>query len=90
MTQAHFDLQSLQNQLEPTSNTDITTQPLFNDAPVLILEDMNQDPSVANSEQHSSTEQIEHQISPEKHQTPPETNIYEPSHGTTPFLKKEI
>ena len=69
MTQAQLDLQ---NQLEQTENTDLTTQPLFNDSPVLFLDAMDQTPSVANSEQSSSSAQIEHQNPPEKHPTPPE------------------
>ena len=38
MTQAQLDLQ---NQLEQTSS-DLTTQPLFNDSPVLFLEPIDQ------------------------------------------------
>ena len=93
MTQAQFDLQ---NQLEQTDFTDLTTQFLFNDSPVLFLEVMDQAPSVVNREQNPSTERTEHPIPPEKHLTPPATNNfaqshgisqpnkYEQSHGTTP------
>ena len=78
MTQAQLDTQ---NQLEQTNNTDLTTQALFNDSSTLFREAMDQDPSLANSEQNCSTEQIEHQ-------TPPETNNYEQSQGTRPPQKK--
>ena len=43
---------------------------------------MDQEPSVANSEQNSRTEPIEHQ-------THPESNNYEQSHGTPPPQKKQ-
>ena len=72
MTQAQL---ALQNQLTQTNIADLTTQLFFNDSPVLFIEAMGQDPSVANSEQISSTEQIEHQTSSERHPTPPETLI---------------
>ena len=86
MTQAQLDLQ---NQLEQTNNTGLTHQLLFNVSPVLFRDAMDQDPSVAMSEQNlSSTEQIEHQTPPEKHQTPPKTNTFEQSHGTPPPPKK--
>ena len=63
MTQAQLDLQ---NQLEQTNITDLTTQPICNDSAVPFLEALDQDPSVANSEQNSSsTDQIEHEIPPE-------------------------
>ena len=91
MTQAQLDLQNLQNQFEQqTINTDLTTQTLFNDSPVLLYEVMEQHASVVASEQTSSEqnnfnlEQIEHQTPPEKQQTFPETNNYEQSLGTPP------
>ena len=98
MTQAQFDIQNLQNnELEQTSNTVLTNQPLFNDSPVLFLEVMVQDPSVLTSEQSSSEqhfsniEQIEHQTPPEKQRTPPEANDFEQSLGTPhPPLKKDL
>ena len=49
MTQAQLDLQ---NQLEQTKNTDLTTQPLFSDSPVLFLEVMDQAPSLVNTEKY--------------------------------------
>ena len=45
MAPAQLDIQNLPNQLEQqTTNTDLTTQPLYNDSPVLFLEAMDQDP----------------------------------------------
>ena len=86
MTQAQIDIQ---NQLEQTNNTDLTTQLFLNDSPVLFLEAIVQDTSVDNPEQNSSnTGPIEHLTPPEKHRTPPETNNYEQSLETTPPAKK--
>ena len=51
MIQAQLDIQ---NQLEQqTNNTDLTTQPLFNNSPVLFREALDQDPSVVTSEQRA-------------------------------------
>ena len=61
MTQAH-----LQNQLAPSSS-DLTTQPLFNDSPVLFLETLDQ----VNAHPSEQVEQTEH-ISPSKVHTPPD------------------
>ena len=70
---------NLQNQLEQIINTDLTTQPLFNHSPVFFHDIMDQALSVVKTEQNSSTEQNQHQVCPEKHLTPPETNNYEQS-----------
>ena len=79
MTQAQLDLQ---DQPEHTSNTDLRTQPILNDSPVLFLEVMDQAPSLQNTEQNS-TAQIDYPISPEKHCPFPETNNYDQSHRTS-------
>ena len=50
MTQAHRDLQ-----LEPSSS-DLTTQPLFNDSPVIFLETLDQ----VNAHPSEQVEQTEH------------------------------
>ena len=67
MTQAQLDLQT---QLEQTS-FDLTTQPLFNDSPVLSIDPYDQVPSHT-SEQ---VEQTKHNTSSKNH-TPPD-NSYE-------------
>ena len=72
MTQAHLDLQ-----LEPSSS-DLTTQPLFNDSPVLFLENIDQ----VNAHPSEEDEQIEH-TTPTKIHTPPDT-----THEVPPLPKK--
>ena len=72
MTQAHLDLQ-----LEPPSS-DLTTQPLFNDSPVLFLETIDQ----VNAHPSEEIEQIEH-TTPIKIHTPPDT-----THEVPPPPKK--
>ena len=62
MTQAHLDLQ-----LEP-SYSDLTTQPLFNDSPVLFLETIDQ----VHDHPSEQVEQIDH-TTPTKVHTPPDT-----------------
>ena len=95
MTQAHFDMQLLQKQLEQqTKNTNLTTQSSFNESPVLFLEAMEQDSSIVTSDQTSSEQNNSHmdqkarQTPPEKQQTSPEINKYEQSHRTPPSSKK--
>ena len=78
----------LQNRLEQTNKTDLTSQPLFNDFPVLFLEVMDQAPSVEYTEQNSPTKQTEQPIPLKKPFTPSETNNFEHSHGTPPPSKK--
>ena len=72
MTQAHHDLQ-----LEQLSS-DLTTQPLFNESPVLFLENIDQ----VNAHPSEEIEQIEHTISTKVH-TPPDT-----THEVPPPPKK--
>ena len=76
MTQAQLDLQTidLQTQLEQIPS-DLTTQPLFNDSPILFLESLYQVHAPA-SEQVESTE---HNTTSSKVQTPPYN-----SHETPP------
>ena len=74
MTQAQLDLQT---QLEQTS-TDLTTQPLFNDSPVLFLESVEQ----VNAHPSEQIEQTEHMPSSKVH-TPPDN-----THETPPPPKK--
>ena len=74
MTQAHLDLQ-----LEPSSS-DLTTQPLFNDSPVLFLENIDQ----VNAHPSEEDEQIEH-TTPTKIHTPPDT-----THEVPPLPKKTL
>ena len=62
MTEAHLDLH-----LEPSSS-DLTTEPLFNDSPVLFLETIDQ----VNAHPSEQIEQIEH-TTPTKVNTPPDT-----------------
>ena len=64
MTQAHLDLH---NQLEPSSS-DQSTQPLFDDSPVLFLETIDQ----VNAHHSEQVEQTELNTS-SKVQTPPDT-----------------
>ena len=85
LSQVQLDLQ---NQLEQTNNTDLTTQPLFNDSPLLFLEVMDQAPSLVNTEQ-SFNEQTEYPVSPEKLLTPPGTNNYDQSPRTSQPNKYE-
>ena len=77
MTQAQLHLHNLQTQLVQTPS-DLTTQPVFNDSPVLFLEPID------NVHAHSSeqTEQTEHNTSSKVH-TPPDK-----SHETPPPSKK--
>ena len=63
MTKAHLDLQK---QLEPSS-FDFTTQPLFNDSPVLFLETLDH----VNAHASEQIEQTEHTTSSKVH-TPPD------------------
>ena len=72
MTQAHLDLQQ-----EPSSS-DLTTQPLFNDSPVLFFENIDQ----VNCHPSEEIEQIEH-TTPTKVHTPPDT-----THEVPPPPKK--
>ena len=72
MTQAHLDLQ-----LEPSSS-DLATQPLFNDSPVLFLEPIDQ----VNAQPSEKVEQIEH-TTPSKLHTPPDN-----THEVPPPPKK--
>ena len=74
MTKAHLDLQ---NQLEPSSS-DLTTQPLFNDSPVLFLEILDQ----VNAHPSEQVEQTEHTTLSNVH-TPPDT-----THEVPPPTKK--
>ena len=61
MTQAQLGMQNLHSQLEQQTNTtEFTTQPLFNDSPVLFLEPMERDSSIATSEQTSSEKIFQH------------------------------
>ena len=76
MTQSQLDLQT---QLEQTSS-DLTTQPLFNDSPILFLDPLDLVPS-RTSEQ---VEQTEHNTSSEDHTLP------DNSHETPPPPKKNI
>ena len=64
MTQAHLDLQ---NQLEPSSS-DLTTQHLFSDCPVLFLETLDQ----VNAHSSEQVEQTDY-TTPSKVHTPPDT-----------------
>ena len=73
MTQAHLDLQ-----LEPSSS-DLTTQPLFYDSPVLCLETIDQ----VNAHPSEEAEQINHNT-PTKVHTPPDT-----THEVPPPPKKQ-
>ena len=61
MTQAQLELQ---NQLEQSTNV-LTTQPHFNDSPILFSEAMNQDQST------TTNEQIEHKTTSTKDQISP-------------------
>ena len=81
MTQAQLDLQTfdLQTQLEQTSS-DLTTQPLFNDSPILFFESLDQVDAHA-SEQ---VEQTEHNTTSLKDQILPDS-----SHETPPPPKKK-
>ena len=98
MTQAQLVMQNLYIQLEQqTKNTDLLTQPLFNDSPVLFSEAMEQDFSNALSDQTSSehnnsnTERNAPQIPSEKQQISPKIHNYEQSkqsYGTPPPSKK--
>ena len=72
MTQAHLDLQ-----LEPSSSN-LTTQRLFNDSPVLFLEKIDQ----INAHPSEEVEQIEH-TTPKKIYTYPDT-----THEVPPPPKK--
>ena len=86
MTQPQTDMQNLRSQLEQqTNNTDLSTQPIFNESPVLFLEVMGQESSNATSDQTSSdhknlnTEQNASQIHSKKQQRSPEIHNYEQS-----------
>ena len=72
MTQAHLDLQ-----LEPSSS-DLTTQSVFNDSPVLFLENIDQ----VSAHPSEEIEQIEH-TTPKKVHNPPDT-----THEVPPPPKK--
>ena len=74
MTQAQLDLQ---NQLE-LSSSDLTTQPLFIDSPVLFLETLDQ----VNAHPSEQVEQTEHTTLLKVH-TPPDT-----THEVPPAPKK--
>ena len=74
MTQAHLDLQ-----LEP-SPSDLTTQHVFNDYPVLFLESLDQ----VNAHPSEQIEQTEH-TTPTKVNTPPDT-----THEVLPPPKKTL
>ena len=78
MTQAKLDLQTvdLHTKLEQTLSA-LTTQPLFNDSPILFLESLDQ----VHSQASEQVEQTEHNTTHSKDQTPP--NI---SHETPPPL----
>ena len=76
MTQAQLDLQP-----EPSSS-DLTTQPLFNDSPVLFLETLDQ----VNAHPSEQVEQTEH-TTPSKVHTPPDTTHEVP---TPPKKRYEI
>ena len=76
MTQSELELQT---QLEPTPS-DLTTQPLFNDSPVLFLEPIDN----VHARTSEQVEQTEHNTSSKVH-TPPDK-----SHETPPPPKKTI
>ena len=78
MTEAQLDLQ---HQLEQTI-TDLITQPLFNDSPVLFLQAMDQD------QPNTISEQIEHNTVSPKGRTPPEISN-DNSRESPPPLKKK-
>ena len=81
MTQAHLDLH---NQLEPSSS-DLSTQPLFDDSPVLFLETNDQ----VNAHHSEQVEQTEHNTS-SKVQTPPDTTNEVPPPPTKRYeIKKD-
>ena len=81
MTQAHLDLQ---NELEPSS--DLTTQLLFNDCPVLFLETLDQVSAHA-SEQ---IEQTEHTFSSQIHSPPDTTHEVPPPKKRYEFMNDLI
>ena len=68
MTQAHLDLE-----LEPSSS-DLTTQPLFNDSPVLFLENIDQ----VKAHPSEEDEQIEHTTATKIHTSPDTTHEVPP------------
>ena len=72
MTHAQIDLQT---QLEQTSS-DLTTTPLFNDSPVLFLENMYQ--TQTNTNPTHNTEQAEHEHNTPKVPTPPDNTTETP------------
>ena len=78
MTQAQLDLQ---NQLEQSSS-DLSTQPLFNDFPVLFLETIDQVYA------HPS-EQTEHNTSSNVH-TPPDTEVPLPPEKRYEIMKNPV
>ena len=78
MTQAHLDLQ-----LEPSSS-DLTSQPLFNDSPVLFLEPIDQ----LNAQPSEEVEQIKH-TTPSKIHTPPDNTHEVPPPPEKRYEKKE-
>ena len=72
MTQAQIDLQT---QLEQTSS-DRTTHPLFNDSPVLFLENMDQ--TQPNTNPTNNTEKAKHEHNTPKVPTPPDNTTETP------------
>ena len=76
------DLIDLQNRLEQNT-TELTTQLLFRDSPVLFLGAIDQDQS------NTNTEQVEHQKSFPKDRTPPVIINYDTHRQLLPRTKKK-